>query len=298
MKSKSVGSLFLVLTLVAGVVAFTPAAFADHMKVEVKISQGSSTPGCEQTKSCFQPDEAIVDVGGEVTWSNTDTASHTATSGDPSGGPDGKFDSSLFAAGKTFSYKFTEAGTYKYFCQVHPWMTGIITVQAAGAQTPAGGEKMEKKMEEKETYLHGTSSDGTVDVVIEAKPTAPVSGQPLSLAITFHDKNGEKIKHVNYAITAMQDGNTVLSKSDGHTHTGEDTLTTSNLASANNVEIQVTLKGIGLPDSDPATWTGPKGDVVKLTVVPEFGPIATIVLAIAVVSIIAITTKTRVIPKL
>ena len=294
MKLKSIGSLFLVLTLVAGVVAFTPAAFAEN-KAEVKIAQGSSTVGCEQTKSCFQPDEVTVDVGGEVTWSNTDTASHTVTSGEPSGGPDGKFDSSLFAAGKTFPHTFTEAGTYKYFCQVHPWMTGSVVVGGAMAQ---GGEKTEQKMEEKETYLHGTSSDGTVHVEIQATPTAPVSGQPLSLAITFTDKDGAKIKHVNYAITATQDGNTVLSKSDGHTHTGEDTVTTSNLSSANNVEIQVTLKGIGLPDADPATWTGPKGDVVKLTVVPEFGPIATIVLAIAVVSIIAVTAKTRVIPRL
>lgn len=297
MKSKTLGSIFLVLTLVAGVMAITPSTFADHMKADVNNAVGSSTPGCEKTNSCFEPYETIIDVGGEVTWHNVDTAAHTVTSGDPSGGPDGKFDSSLLPAGKTFSHKFTEAGTYKYFCQVHPWMAGVVTVQAAVGGAPSG-EKMEKKMEEKETYLHGTSSDGTVDVVIEAKPTAPVSGQPLSLEITFHDKNGEKIKHVNYAITATQDGNTVLSKSDGHTHTGEDIQATSNLASANNVEIQVTLKGIGLPDSDPATWTGPKGDVVKLTVVPEFGPIATIVLAIAVVSIIAITTKTRVIPKL
>ena len=294
MKSKSIGSLFLVLTLVAGVVAFTPAAFAES-KVDVKIAQGSSTLGCEQTKSCFQPDEAKVDVGGEVTWTNTDAASHTVTSGDPSGGPDGKFDSSLFAAGKTFTFKFADAGTYKYFCQVHPWMTGIVTVQAAAGQAPAP-TPAPAPAQGSTVYLKGMSADGSVHVDIEAG--TPQAGQALTLKIEFSDASGTKLQHVNYAIVATQDGTQVLSKDDGHTHTGEDTLTTSALASANSVDIQVTLKGQGLPDSDPATWTGPKGDVVKLTVVPEFGPIATIVLAIAVVSIIAITTKTRVIPKL
>ena len=291
MKSKSIGSLFLVLTLVAGVVAFIPAAFADS-KVEVKMAQGSSTPGCEQTKSCFQPDEAKVDVGGEVTWTNSDTAAHTVTSGDPSGGPDGKFDSSLVPAGKTFSFKFTDAGTYKYFCQVHPWMTGVVTAQAAAGETPApSGEKMENAM-----YAKGMSTDGSVHVDIET--ATPEAGKALTLKIDFTDASGTKLQHVNYAIVATQDGTQVLSKSDGHTHTGEDTLTTDALASADAVDIQVTLNGQGLPDTDPSTWTGPKGDLVKLQVVPEFGAIATVVLAIAVVSIIAVTAKTRVIPKL
>jgi len=55
MKSKSIGSFFVVLTLVAAIVAITPSAFADHVKVEVSIATGSSTPGCEETNSCFDP---------------------------------------------------------------------------------------------------------------------------------------------------------------------------------------------------------------------------------------------------
>lgn len=299
MKSKSIGSLFLVLTLVAGILAITPSAFADHMKADVRNAIGSSTPGCETTNSCFEPYETIIDVGGEVTWHNEDTAAHTVTSGDIKGeGPDGIFDSSLLGPGKTFSHTFTEAGTFKYFCMVHPWMAGVVTVQAEMMGEEGTTEEEGEMMEEEETYLHGMSSDSTVEVVIEAAPATPVSGQPLSLEITFHDNEGTKIKHVNYAIVATQDGTQVLSKSDGHTHTGEDSLTTSALASAGSVDIQVTLKGQGLPDTDPSTWTGPKGDVINLTVVPEFGPIAGVILAISIVSIIALTAKTRVIPKL
>lgn len=104
-------------------------AISKHKSSEVKIASGSSTPGCEETNSCFDPHEAIVDVGGEVTWTNDDTAAHTVTSGDIKGeGPDGIFDSSLFGPGKTFSFKFEEAGTFNYFCMIHPWMTGMVTV--------------------------------------------------------------------------------------------------------------------------------------------------------------------------
>lgn len=283
MKSKSIGSFFVVLTLVAGLIAIAPSAFADHMKVDVSIAKGASTPGCEETKSCFAPDEAIVDVGGEITWTNTDTAAHTATSGNPTDGPDGVFDSSLFGPGKTFSHKFDEAGTFNYFCMVHPWMAGIVTVQAA---TP---------VEVKMTSANAMSSDGSVNVKIES--TIPTAGKAMSIHITFTDADGKAIQHTNYDITATQDGADVLSESGVHEHTGEGQHVTNALKSDSPVHIQVTILGIGLPGEE-ATWTGPKGDVVSLQVVPEFGTIAALVLAISIVSIIAVTAKTRVIPKL
>ncbi|MGI0008480.1 MAG: PEFG-CTERM sorting domain-containing protein [Nitrosopumilaceae archaeon] len=282
MKSKSIGSFFVVLTLVAGMIAITPSAFADHAKVDVSAPAGTATPGCEETNSCFIPAEAIVDVGGEVTWTNDDTAAHTATSGNPTDGPDGVFDSSLFGPGKTFTHKFEEAGTFNYFCMVHPWMKGVVTVQA----------EME---EEEETYANAMSSDGSVNVEIES--SIPAADKEMSIHVTFTDADGNAIDHVNYAITAMQDETEVLSESDMHEHAGEGMHVTDALASDSPVDIQVTILGIGLPDEE-ANWTGPKGDVVSLQVVPEFGTIAALVLAISIVSIIAVTAKTRVIPKL
>jgi len=285
MKSKSIGSFFVVLTLVAAIVAITPSAFADHAKVDVSVPAGSATPGCEETNSCFVPAEAIIDVGGEVTWKNDDTAAHTVTSGDLTKDPDNvgtEFDSSLFGPGKTFSQKFEEAGTFPYFCQVHPWMTGVVTVQA-------------ETMEEEETYANAMSSDGSVNVKIES--SIPTAGKEMSIDVTFTDADGKAISHINYDITAMQDGAEVLSESGMHEHTGEGKHVTNALASDSPVDIQVTILGIGLPDEE-ANWTGPKGDVVSLQVVPEFGTIAALVLAISIVSIIAVTAKSRVIPKL
>ena len=94
----------------------------------VIIPSGTSVPGCESTNECYLPYEAGVVIGSSLTWTNTDSAAHTVTSGSAGDGPSGKFDSSLFFSGKTFSHTFTESGTFDYFCQVHPWMTGKVTV--------------------------------------------------------------------------------------------------------------------------------------------------------------------------
>jgi predicted secreted protein with PEFG-CTERM motif len=290
MKSKSIGSFFVGLALVAGMIAIAPSAFADHMKVDVGIASGASTPGCEESDSCYEPHEAIIDAGGEVTWTNSDTAAHTVTSGNPTDGPDGVFDSSLFGPGKTFSHKFDEAGTFNYFCMVHPWMMGIVTVQ--GETSPAEGEVSGT---ENNTYVNGMSADGSVHVSIES--SVPTGNEAMPIDVKFTDTDGNPIQHINYDITAMQDGTEVLSVSGAHEHMGEGMHTTDTLASDSPVDIQVTILGIGLPGEE-ANWKGPIGDVVSLQVVPEFGTIAALVLAISIVSIIAITAKSRVIPKL
>jgi len=94
----------------------------------ISLPTGSSVPGCDETNECFIPAEVSISVGETVTWSNDDTAAHTVTSGLPAEGPDGVFDSSLFMAGTTFEHTFDEAGEYDYFCMVHPWMTGKVSV--------------------------------------------------------------------------------------------------------------------------------------------------------------------------
>ena len=96
--------------------------------VEVNVAEGSGVPGCDETNECFIPYEVSISVDGEVIWNNVDSAAHTVTSGNPSDGPDGVFDSSLFMSGDTFTHTFTESGQYEYFCSIHPWMTGTVIV--------------------------------------------------------------------------------------------------------------------------------------------------------------------------
>lgn len=97
----------------------------------VSITLGSGVPDCETTNDCYDPSTVTIDAGGTVTWNNDDTAGHTVTSGTPAAGPDGVFDSSLLASGASFDHTFETAGTFPYFCMVHPWMVGVVVVDPA-----------------------------------------------------------------------------------------------------------------------------------------------------------------------
>ena len=130
MKITTLTSLFVLLSVVS-MVAIAPSAFADHTSATVTNALGSSTPGCEDTNSCFDPNPVTIAMGGTVTWENVDNAAHTVTSGTPDDGPDGLFDSSVIMAGgqytKSFERGFSD-GAYPYYCVVHPWMTGTIII--------------------------------------------------------------------------------------------------------------------------------------------------------------------------
>lgn len=83
----------------------------------------------------FKPPSLAVKPGTVVTWTNKDAIQHTATSGTSveSGGlytgtADGKFDGDMPEQGKAFSFTFSTAGTYKYFCSRHNNMVGEVVV--------------------------------------------------------------------------------------------------------------------------------------------------------------------------
>jgi plastocyanin len=71
----------------------------------------------------FGPQAITVPVGTTVTWTNSDDIPHTAVS------TDGVFKSKVMDTDEKFSYTFTKAGTYPYYCSVHPKMTGQIVVK-------------------------------------------------------------------------------------------------------------------------------------------------------------------------
>ncbi len=93
----------------------------------VSIPANVSSPGCESTNECYIPYSLEIVAGDTVSWSNNDIGAHTVTSTN-SDGPDGVFDSSLLMAGDTFEYTFTNSGKYDYYCMVHPWMIGKVSV--------------------------------------------------------------------------------------------------------------------------------------------------------------------------
>ena len=71
----------------------------------------------------FAPATATVPVGTTVTWTNRDDIPHNVVS------PEQKFKSPVLDTNQTFSYTFEVAGTYKYYCSIHPRMTGQVVVR-------------------------------------------------------------------------------------------------------------------------------------------------------------------------
>ncbi len=101
---------------------------AEPQTLHVEIPAGTSVPGCEETNSCWSPADITINAGDTVHWMNVDTAAHTVTGGSPADGPSGVFDSSLVMIDATYEFTFDDAGSYDYFCMVHPWMVGSVTV--------------------------------------------------------------------------------------------------------------------------------------------------------------------------
>lgn len=95
----------------------------------VSIPRNTGVPGCEKNNNCFIPTDTKIQPHGEVIWTNDDEVPHTVTSGNPRDGPSGLFDSGLIAPGGTYALQFDIAFEYDYFCIVHPWMAGTITVE-------------------------------------------------------------------------------------------------------------------------------------------------------------------------
>jgi len=106
-------------------------------EVTIEPVAGSGVSGCEDTaEGCYSPSTATVFVGGVVLFSNTDVYAHTFTSfvdlsdagtvGNEFGEP------GLLKTGESFEWIPDTVGEVKYFCMIHPWMTGTILVVSGG----------------------------------------------------------------------------------------------------------------------------------------------------------------------
>jgi plastocyanin len=122
-------SLIAVFAMISVISSGHFSAFAQGSNVQVTIVPGGST----MTDKGYSPNPVQVKVGQTVVWTNKDTVQHTITSGSPGSADSGKeFDSGLtklLSPGSTFQHTFTKAGSFPYYCQLHPTMAGTVTVQ-------------------------------------------------------------------------------------------------------------------------------------------------------------------------
>ena len=98
------------------------------IKGDVVMPTKVSRPGCEIDDRCYVPSLILTKKGDSVTWVNEDSAFHSVTSGFYDS-PTELFDSGHLDPFESFTFTFDEVGDYDYFCTLHPWMKGQVTVE-------------------------------------------------------------------------------------------------------------------------------------------------------------------------
>jgi len=254
-----------------------PQALAE---TSVKIPAGTSVPGCETTNECFVPHEVKIDVGREVTWSNEDSAAHTVTAGSAADGPSGVFDSSLFMSGTTFSHKFDAEGEFPYFCMVHPWMNGIVLVGSGGEMSNSP---------EPELISSQPAVDSRVDVNLEHK----ISGGKVKSMIA--DGNAKSVT-INIESTEPGVITVTLPRDVVDVKIGnedDDFFVLVDNEESPFEETKKTSTDRTLAIEFPAGTE--KIEIIGTFAVPEFGTITAMILGVAIMSIIALSAKSKLI---
>ena len=291
---KKIYSLFGLLAIFS-LIAIAPSAFADHTTVEVDIAIGSSINGCQTTNECYILHMVTLSVGNEVMWNNIDATSHTVTAGTQAEGFSGHFDSGLIAPGGMFSHEFDEAGTFPYYCVAHPWMQGTVMVSGEEEHSDdhTDMEKTEGMEHSDEMEGMGHSDEHT------AKGIEDLSDQfttTLTSGVIHHiGGNTDDATLLVHLFGADDDGKLEITLNSDIITPFDDG---SYFVLVDGQEVEFMQMGNTLHIEYDAG--AERIEIVGSHVVPEFGTIAMIVLAVAIVSIIVLTTKTRatLIPKL
>nr|WP_231514521.1 cupredoxin family copper-binding protein [Mycobacterium sp. URHB0044] len=99
------------------------AASPDHGTAAAGPAPAPSGPNAvDITNFAFAPATLSIPIGATVTWTNGDEEPHTVVA------DDGSFHSPGMGTGGTYSFTFTNAGSFDYVCSIHPFMHGTVVV--------------------------------------------------------------------------------------------------------------------------------------------------------------------------
>ena len=277
---KALASILLLFTIIS-IISISPTAFAE---VTIETADNNlAQPGCFDTEvGCYTPNTTTVNVGDVVTMTNTDSAGiHTFTSGTVDGfapSPDGIFDSGILNAEQSFELDTTdmEVGEYPYYCMLHVWMQGVLIVQEAAAEPT-----MAMVMELDQMMAEIMTSDG-------------IANEEMTIDLTITNLEGNGVEHITYNIKATQ-GTEILLNEEGHMHKG--IITNNHMTSAlpldasDTMPVVITVESVGFGHNEQ--YVDFSGEIAIKQVVPEFGTIAMMILVVAIISIVAVTAKSR-----
>ena len=131
------------------------------------------------------------------------------------------------------------------------------------------------------------SDDGSTWIFVTS--TEPVEREHMTINVRFTDKDGRELTDVNYDIMVTQNNQVVLEKTMINQQIGIGDHLTEELPSNENIIIKITLQGTGAN----IPITGPHGESLEIKVVPEFGTIAMMILVVSIVSVVVISTKSK-----
>jgi plastocyanin len=194
------------------------AATGEGISFTIKIPKGSANPEVDITKlgsrQWYVPRQVAIHTNDTITWQNNDTEAHTVTSGigagieslmnNKRGTPNGIFDSGLFKPGQSWTHTFVNPGTYTYFCTIHPWMEGVISVQGGQTQNipnypvDASGKRISS------LPIYHFTPGRNIEVGLSWDPAVLLTGKDVSFFVTFFDRANNKPNLLPFDFVMMQ----------------------------------------------------------------------------------------------
>jgi len=196
----------------------------------VSIPFGAFDPTFDTpVENWYEPPVISIQKGDSVSWINDDQEGHTVTSGegpgrfgwmgnDKFGEPDGFFDSGRFMKGESWSFTFNEAGLFRYFCTIHPWMEGIVVVGESIPDYPhdSSGDKIEK------FPVIEYTADGIIELDMTWEPNVIKTNEKIVFIYqTYDPATNTNLDKMKYDIILIQNGDEIF-RDEGLTSIGGD----------------------------------------------------------------------------
>lgn len=119
----AVAATTLTVVFLATIFFVSGCGASDQGSTVTTASSEASGPQVIIANHSFDPDTVTIDAGETLTWVNQDGPNHDVIA------DNGEFASQALSTGESFSFTFTDAGTYPYHCGIHPDMTATVIVQ-------------------------------------------------------------------------------------------------------------------------------------------------------------------------
>lgn len=242
----------------------------------INIPTGAGDPNApffwQSEKDGSATGEIHIKPGDTVKWSNADTALHTVTSGNPTDGPDGIFDSQVLNRGESWSQRFPDEGTFRYYCVLHEWMTGVVYVESAHSIVYDVGKNAGDGL---------TTFDVEYDfnrVVADAR--VDVDQKAIEFTLVGKAKNDDHTLVLYLSKELIKNPNVIWA--DGKS------ITDFKVKSEGGINV-VTI---------PVTDTTERVTILGSSVVPEFGIMTLLILATSLIAIIFVSIRSKIMLKI